>query len=120
MEWGQVAEFGEMLLGGLVCPFTGDANGHKAARVQFIFALARPTIATRASRRLAGHVVATFKSLQAVLQMNKRETLLTEISKGRSKKRISGLSPKRGVSASQLICEISQSFFSYWKHPEML
>ena len=51
--------------------------------MQFIFALARPTIATSASRRLAGHVVATFKSLPAVLQMNKRETLLTEISKGR-------------------------------------
>ena len=38
--------------------------------------------------------MATFKSLQAVLQMNKRETLLTEISKGRSKKRVLGLSPK--------------------------
>ena len=64
--------------------------------MQFIFALARPTIARRASRRLAGHVVATFESLPAVLQMNKREGLLTEINKGRSKKRVSGLSPKRG------------------------
>ena len=64
--------------------------------MQFIFALARPTIATRASRRLAGHVVATFKSLPAALQMNKREGLLTEINKGRSKKRVLGLSPKRG------------------------
>ena len=64
--------------------------------MQFIFALARPTIATRRSRRLAGHVVATFNSLPAVLQMNKREGLLTEINKGRSKKRVLRLSPERG------------------------
>ena len=81
--------------------------------MQFIFALARPTIATRASRRLAGHVVATFKSLQAVLQMNKRETLLTDISKGRSKKRVLGLSPKRGgVIFLILLTQFSKSFLS--------
>ena len=40
--------------------------------------------------------MATFNSLPAALQMNKREGLLTEINKGRSKKRVLGVSPKRG------------------------
>ena len=54
--------------------------------------------------------MATFESLQAVLQMNKREGLLTEINKGRSKKRVLGVSPKRGGVGINLFVKFPNQF----------